>query len=214
MSKGLYAIVAERAALTPDAQALFDAHGSLTYSELTEQARVWAGAIAARGIGLGDRIAMLAPPGRESLICLLAADWVGAIWSGLDPRLRAEEIAFRLGDLTPKLVLTFETLGKRHYVDDMLAGMAATKPHIPLIMIAEHGDDEATAHLDTMVLAEFLAGAFEPAQAVPSDPARPAIIVYTSGSSGTPKGAMLSAPAMIDFAPRQRLRTEASTRST
>lgn len=131
---------------SPKAEALCDAHGSLLYAEIAATVSRWAGAIAAAGIGVGDRIAMLAPPGRESLICLLASDMPGSIWAGLDLRLRAEEITFRLGDLTPALVLSFETLDKRHIPGDMLAAMRGAELHAPLVLIAEHADAPPDAH--------------------------------------------------------------------
>lgn len=184
--------------------ALTDLHGSMTYGELAAEARRWAVAMAACGVSAGDRVAVLAPPGRESLISLLAATELGAVWCGLDPRLRPDEIGPRLADLAPRLVMSFDTLFGRAPGPQIAGLVQAQGREIALVLMPE---DAVGAVSDPgQALDAFLAGAGEPPHrppAPPAGPAAPAIIVYTSGSSGAPKGAMLSAGAILDFCRRQ-----------
>lgn len=200
---GLLAVIDGWAERTPQAEALSDAHGAMSYAALATEARRWAAAFAAAGVGIGDRVMMLAPPGRESLIALLAADAIGAMWSGLDPRLRADEIAARIGDLRPALLLSFATLGRRRFAPDLMPALARHGVHHPLVLIAEAAGSRPPDQPGTTSLDQFLERADGAAPLVQPDPSRATIVVYTSGSSGVPKGAMLSAAAMIDFARRQ-----------
>lgn len=195
-------VVRDWALQTPTAHALVDAHGSLTYADLVGETRRWAAAMVTAGVGTGDRVAMMAPPGREALIGLLASESIGAIWSGLDPRLRGEEIEQRIADLRPAIVVSFAALGGRRFAEELLPIMARHSARALLVLITE-GATPTPSSGAAVALSHFLENAGVTAEPAAPDPSRTAIIVYTSGSSGAPKGAMLSAAAIIDFARRQ-----------
>ncbi len=203
MSGALLAEIDRWAARSPDADALVDCRGRLTYLALADESRRWAAAMRAAGVGSGDRVAMLAPPGREALLGLLAAEAIGAIWAGLDPRLSTAEIDDRIADLRPALALSFATLGGRDTAAGLLSALSNHATDAPLVLIGEDDDAGTDARPGAMTLAAFLDRARDDALPPADDEGRPAIIVYTSGSSGTPKGAMLGAAAMLDFARRQ-----------
>ena len=62
-------------------------------------------AMIAAGVGKGDRVAMLAPPSPDFLTVFLATAAVGAIWVGLNPRYRYEELAYVVSDCAPRLIV-------------------------------------------------------------------------------------------------------------
>ena len=199
-ASGILAQVERWAMAAPEREALVDEQGSMTYRALAAAALGWAAAMAAAGVGAGDRVLMLAPPGRESLVALLAGEYLGAIWSGADPRLSAEEIAFRVADLAPRLILSFARLGARSYAADVEAARRAHAPDAAVVLI---GDKQTPQQAGAIQLQAFLAGSDGVTPPRAADPAAPLLVVYTSGSSGRPKGAMLSAGAIVDFARRQ-----------
>lgn len=191
--------VAWWAAQAPEREAAVDDSGRWTYAQLHEQVQRWAAALAAHGAGGGERVAMLAPPSRDSLVCLLATLQQGAVWCGLDPRLREPELEHRLGDLQPRLVLALGRIGGRDYKAELTRLLQRHAGHARLVLV-----DEPDASVSS--LASFLArGQSHPA--APDrrafDARQAALIVYTSGSSGVPKGAMLHEAGIVDFCRQQ-----------
>ena len=192
----------------PSREALVDEHGRMNFGDLQAEVRRWASACAAQGVQAGDRVAMLAPPGRESLVCLLATVSLGAIWCGLDPRCQPQELEHRLCNLQARLVFTFKRLGKRDHSVELGAILAQRTPSARLIVIDDNGSGRVNASLrDALPLAVFLAqqgvavtaAAATPATNASTTAAQPCVIVYTSGSSGLPKGAMLNEAGIVAF---------------
>ncbi|MBS2020215.1 MAG: AMP-binding protein [Deltaproteobacteria bacterium] len=166
-------VVSAHARLHPERLALEDARVSLTYRELDARTRRLANAFAARGVLRGDRIAVLSENRSEYLEVFLAAARLGAIVACQNWRLAAPELAHCLALVEPRCVLASPRF------EDRVADRA------PLVF----GD------------------AFEAAvaQAAPLDvdvdpevePEDPLLILYTSGTTGLPKGAVISHRAEI-----------------
>src|SRR5579862_1483710 len=93
------------AAERPAAEAMVLDDTRLSWRDLTVVVDRCARALLAAGVGRGDRVAMLAPPRPESMICFLAAARIGAIWAGLNLRLLNEELSYILGDSEPCLLV-------------------------------------------------------------------------------------------------------------
>ena len=123
------------------------------------------------GIGPGDRVAILAANAPEWIVAFWATVSLGAIAVGLNGWWTADEILHGLGDCRPKLLLADR---KR------LARLGGTDPGVPTVEI-ETG---------FAALASHAPGAALPSQPVSEDD--PAIILYTSGTTGRPKGAVQS----------------------
>lgn len=155
---GLYA------RLTPERLAARDlASGrSFTFSELGLAVTRFAAALAGRGVGRGDRVAMLARNRIECVATHLACARIGAIYVPLNWRLSPSEITDLLADAEPRLLLGDASLAATNLPGlDVEAFAAEAEARVPL---AE----------------------------APIDPDAPSLILYTSGTSGRPKGVLLS----------------------
>jgi acyl-CoA synthetase (AMP-forming)/AMP-acid ligase II len=157
----------------------------LTYAELRSSAAALAAALHARGVGAGDKVAAILPNGAEFLISYFACARLGAIYVPLNTRYRQHELTFMLDDCQARVLITVAS-----YADfDYLALIAALRPSLPLlahvIAVGEQGAD-----------AQSFAALLETSAAAPPAPVAPQddvfTILYTSGTTGVPKGAMLT----------------------
>jgi len=182
---------------TPGAEALVFGTQRITYQDLAHQVDSLSSALIEAGVRSGDRIATLATPHPEYFIIFLAATSIGAIWVGLNPRYRLEELTYALTDCRPKLLFTRTRIGTRDYDAD-IASVQAALPDLQWIVL---GDDPVPP--DAVSLTTFVSTHPNPdaarllavRAAVRADD--PALIVYTSGSTGRPKGAVIGHRAMI-----------------
>lgn len=156
----------------PHAEALYDVGlgRRFTYAELALAARTAARSLSGT-ISPGDRVAVLAQNRAETLILLFACAELGAVLVPLNWRLSAPEIAWQLGDCTPAVV----------FVESSFADRLEGHPDVRPIEAVLSGSDSAEA------VAPLPAGAL-PGSSLED----PWMILYTSGSSGRPKGALLT----------------------
>jgi acyl-CoA synthetase (AMP-forming)/AMP-acid ligase II len=168
--------VAEAARRFGDTPAFVAAAGwPVTYTGLARLADEAAGGLAARGIGEGDVVALVLPSTVDYVVAYLAAARVGAATAGVNPRLTPPERAAVLDVADPALVLT-------------TAALAEGAPDaVPRIVVTP-----ATTVEDVL---RPLRGTGSPRAApptLPPDPDRLVAIVFTSGTTGTPRGAMFT----------------------
>src|SRR5215213_10230940 len=166
--------LARHARKTPDAVALrFDGAGR-TYADLDERVTRLARALGDRGIGPGDRIAVLALNGMEAWETYLAGVRLGAIVVPVNFQLVADEVAYVLTNSGATALV----------VDAALAGVA-TKAR-------EQAPDVATVLVIGEEYEAALAAADDEPLDIVVDEDEPAFIMYTSGTTGRPKGAVLT----------------------
>ncbi|WP_237341481.1 non-ribosomal peptide synthetase [Williamsia soli] len=156
-----------RAYTDPDAVAVSDADGAVTYSELVSRAIDVAGVLRDRSVGRGDFVAVLADRNTDTVVAMVGVLLVGAGYVPIEPTYPAERIAGILRDANPAAVL-----GASRYAT------AATG-------LADIVDIGSTAPSPT-ALADLRDTAVAPR---PNDPA---YVIYTSGSTGTPKGVVIT----------------------
>jgi len=168
----------ERAAAQPDRVALRMDDLTLTYGQLHEAAARMSALLAARGVRPGDRVGIMLPNVPAFPVSFYGALAAGAVVVPMNPLLKSREVAYYLGDSGARVVLAWQAA----------AGEAAKG--------AADAGAEAIA-VETPDLAGLLAG-FAPAT---GDPGRhdddDAVILYTSGTTGRPKGAELTHAGLV-----------------
>ncbi|MFL2778616.1 MAG: propionyl-CoA synthetase [Paracoccus marcusii] len=164
----------------------------LTYAQLQDQVARLAGVLAGRGIGKGDRVIIYMPMIPEALQAMLACARIGAIHSVVFGGFAAHELAVRIDDAKPRAII---------------AASCGLEPGrvVPYKPLMDRAIDEATHKPDFTIVfqrpecaADMVAGRdldwrqavadAHPADCVPVEGNHPAYILYTSGTTGQPKG--------------------------
>lgn len=180
-------ILAESAVRHADRTAFHFAGTATTYRELWDQTRAYAGALRARGIGRGDRVAMLVPNVPDFARVYHAALSLGAIVVPVHLLFKADEIAFVLRDASADLLVAAAPL----LGEAVPAAAAAGVPLVTVLLPADAGID--------LPRLETEAAMAEPiARHEPVGPLDAATILYTSGTTGTPKGAVGSHLSIVE----------------
>lgn len=193
----LWHYVAENARRYPSNLAIVSRDNRLTYGELHEHSDRLAARLAAEGIGSGHRVALYLPKSHKSVIAILGILKTGAAYVPVDPTAPGRRAGFILADCAVSgLVTTGQHLAR-------LAEMPAALKSIRLILVTDDSTDERSPAID---FEGSIHGWDElesqGASAVPSPSAietDPAYLLYTSGSTGNPKGVILSHRHAVNF---------------
>ncbi|MCH7889413.1 MAG: acetoacetate--CoA ligase [Proteobacteria bacterium] len=165
----------------------------LSFAEVHDQTARLARALKADGVGPGDRVAGYMPNVPETVIAMLAAASIGAIWSSCSPDFGLGGVIDRFGQIGPKVLFAADGYvynGKRIDSLERVAGMLDQIPGIERVVIAPHvADAPDLGRLEGAVeFADYLGdgpgGEIEFEQ-LPFD--HPLCILYTSGTTGAPK---------------------------
>ncbi len=158
--------------------ALAHAGGAVSHAELDERSRRFAAFLASRGVARGDRVAILLPNLPEFAVAYFGAIAAGAVAVPVNTRLSPPEVAYVLGDSAAAvLVTTAARLGA-------LGGLEA--PGAPRCRVVVGGEVPGAVAFGTALEAPPRPA---PAEVEPGDAAT---LLYTSGTTGFPKGAMIS----------------------
>ncbi|WP_071797790.1 propionyl-CoA synthetase [Natronohydrobacter thiooxidans] len=164
----------------------------LTYAEMRERVAALAGAMAAKGVTKGDRVIIYMPMVPEALMAMLACARLGAIHSVVFGGFAAHELAVRIDDAQPKCIIAGSCgiePGRVVAYKPLLDGAIAEARHKPDFTVILQRDALAADLIPGRDhdWAEFVAGA-TPADCVPVAGNHPAYVLYTSGTTGQPKG--------------------------
>jgi len=159
----------------PEALAVADGAERVTYGELLVAAQRIAGALTELGLRPGDRVACALRNRHETVLLWWATQWLGGVFVPLNWRLRPDELQYCVEDAESALVV----------VESASAGVAGLITGVPVVDV----DAQQGTPFAALRLGEPAAGALD------RDEGEPALMLYTSGTTGRPKGVPRSATA-------------------
>ncbi len=165
---------------------------SLSYAELQEKVSRLAGALVARGVTKGDRVIVYMPMVPEALVAMLACARIGAVHSVVFGGFAAHELSVRIDDAKPKAVLAAScglepgrVVAYKPLLDHAIE-MSTHKPET--VILLQRPQQQADLIPGRDLDWEGAVAAAVPADCVPVGGADPLYILYTSGTTGQPKG--------------------------
>ncbi len=201
--RGIGYWLTKREVLCPDKEAVVDGERRLTYRELNRRVNRLARALEGRGFAYGDRVGMLAYNCLEFIEVIMAAAKLGLVLVPLNWRLKAPELAFQMNDSGTRALVFDPELAP-------LAQAVRAEARVDTAIVLGGEDVHGATAYETLLAGQSDA---EPTPAKEPDGDTPHIIMYTAGTTGKPKGAILSQGASfwnavnlegIDFTSRDR----------
>jgi len=164
----------------------------ISYAQLRSRVARLAGALRARGVEKGDRVIIYMPMVPEALEAMLACGRIGAVHSVVFGGFAAHELAVRIDDCAPKAIIAASCgiePGRVVQYKPLLDGAIEQAAHKPDFCVIFQREEEV-AHLEEGRDLDWHAFQYgvEPADCLPVEGNHPAYILYTSGTTGQPKG--------------------------
>jgi len=164
----------------------------ISYAQLRSRVARLAGALRAKGVEKGDRVIIYMPMVPEALEAMLACARIGAVHSVVFGGFAAHELAVRIDDCTPKAIIAASCgiePGRVVHYKPLLDGAIEQAAHKPEFCVIFQREEEVAKLIENR---DYDWHAFqygvEPAECVPVEGNHPAYILYTSGTTGAPKG--------------------------
>ncbi len=176
---------------------------AMTYARLYDQVARLARSLRETGVEKGDRVVGFMPNMPETVVAMLAATSIGAVWSSCSPDFGIGGVLDRFGQITPKVLFTADGYtfnGKRFDSLERIRGIVNELPSIRKVIVVPYSQDvpdiselpRAVLYGDFLAREERLALEFEQ---VPFE--HPLYIMYSSGTTGPPKCMVQSAGGVL-----------------
>ena len=203
-SRTLFDLLCEQSERTPRATAVVSRGASVTYAELLVRARAVAASLRALGIKRGDRVGGLLCNRVEWIELAFGAGAAGATFVPLSTWSTRNELEFLLADSQIRLLVSHARFGDRDYAADMAAlvpelargDRSARFPELAAVVLIEPDASASFARYDDLARPGSVGGDAPPGFAASASD--DALIVYTSGSSATPKAVGLKHFGVIE----------------
>lgn len=169
----------------------------LTYHELYEQVRQLAGAFKKLGLKKGDRVAAFMPNMPETIIAMLAAASIGAVWSSTSPDFGIKGVLDRFSQIEPKIIIAADGYfykGRKFDSQEKLKGILKDLPSVEKVVLVNYIDTIDLSGMSNAIKWDDLLQAVDDElefEQLPFD--HPLYIMYSSGTTGLPKSIVHSA---------------------
>ncbi|MFF0634091.1 fatty-acid--CoA ligase FadD5 [Nocardia sp. NPDC004151] len=173
--------IATHAAMRPGHVAFTFKGAETTWKQLHERSEKFADALSRRGVGFGDRVLILALNYTEYIEAVMGINALGAIAVPVNFRLTPPEVAYIVADSGAKAIVTDSVL------QPLAVGVAGQAAELSTVVVINGRTGEGVLGYD-----ELLAEPGEPHAPLDIPEDTPCLIMYTSGTTGSPKGAVLT----------------------
>jgi len=203
----LYSFLEDSAANYPDNQALSYLGNSMSYSELDRVVNKAANALIDLDVKQGDRVALYLANTPQFIIMLYATLKIGAIAVPINPLYKSDEVSYQLNDSGAKTVVVMSRFYKviqevksRSQLKNII--VTNVKEYFPtltkmLFTLLKEKEDRVSINKSDYSLKKLLKKSSDQKPPIQVGPQDTALLQYTSGTTGTPKGVMLSHYALV-----------------
>ncbi|WP_168013024.1 acetoacetate--CoA ligase [Halomonas salinarum] len=189
----------------------------VSYADLYRDVARLAQALKVRGVAPGDRVAGIVPNGRHAVIAMLASASLGAIWSSCSPDFGVHGLLDRFGQIEPKVLIAadgYTWTGKPIDIRDRVAEVVDAIASLETVVVFPFLDDDPDlAGIEGAIAwSRFLDNDADTVVFTPLPFAHPLYILYSSGTTGTPKCIVHSAGGtLLQHLKEHRLHTDLSS---
>lgn len=201
MTTSLAGVLAQRATRDPERVFLLSPQGRMTFGEADSQAEALAAAFHGLGVEAGDRIALLLPPCPEFVVATFAAAKLGAVIVPLNPRLPGPELQYLLRHSEAVAAVTIEGFEGIDYLELF----EALFPQLPELQYLVTVGEEDLWYDDRIFQYEDLLSSGQGRDYAPGEASGAPVdevfgLLYTSGTTGKPKGVLLTHANLVQVA--------------